>query len=227
MMNIYVTREEIRELDRIAIEEYKIPGVVLMENAGLGATNIILDAYTSGTIAIFCGKGNNGGDGFVIARHLHNKNIPIQLYFVGKVESVSLKSDAGVNLHILRNMGIIPKEIETREDLSFFRGEIKKSTMIVDALLGTGLSGNIRGVLSVIVRYLSSLKKTVIAIDIPSGLDANTGKILGTVLPADITVTFALPKKGFKLNNGPEIIGKLEIIDISIPRVLMEKKCKK
>ncbi len=218
----YVRRETVRDLDRQAIEDYKIPSVILMENAGAGATRIILDRISQGTIAILCGKGNNGGDGFVIARHLHNHGISVEVFFFGKIEDVSPSSDPGINLNILRKMGFEPTIIQSIDDFQTHKPRIQASHAIIDALFGTGLQGGLREPIASIIQEIASWKKRVFAIDIPSGLDANTGEVINEVLPAELTTTFALAKKGFILGRGPEVSGEIFVIDISIPREVLE-----
>lgn len=219
----YVTREDIRELDRISIEEYKIPGILLMENAGAGAASIIAQKIQKGPVIILCGPGNNGGDGFVIARHLYNKGIQVEVFFVGEMDKIQPTSDPGINLAILKKMGLTPIQILNPQGLEAIL--LKNSPEIfVDALLGTGLSGPVREPIAGVIRKVASWNIPVIAVDIPSGMDANTGEILGTALPARETITFALPKKGFLLEKGPQLTGEVVVVEISIPRNLLEKK---
>lgn len=218
------TKEQVRELDRIAIEEYQIPSIVLMENAGVGATSIILrEIAAQKNVAIFCGKGNNGGDGFVIARHLHNNNVQVHVFFLGKVNEVAVDSDPGINLRILRNMKIPIIEVSSVQSLHKNKNAWQNCDYLVDAIFGTGLCREITGNILEIISEIKSWRKKTIAIDTPSGLDCNSGEILGEVLPAKITVTFALPKKGFFDKDGPSVTGNIEVVDISIPKELVEK----
>lgn len=219
----YFRREEIRELDSIAIEKYHIPSIVLMENAGAGASHIILDIVSHGPVAIFCGRGNNGGDGFVIARHLYNHGIAVEIYFIGEIGEVAPQSDPGINLRILNEMQLTPVEILQARELKVYLPHIQKAEIVVDALLGTGLKGPVREPFAEVIDEMKTWNCPVVAIDIPSGLDANTGDILGTALPAFLTITFGLPKRGFLYGKGPEIAGQVVLVDISIPRVLWEK----
>ena len=141
----YVSREEMRELDRLAIVRHEIPGIILMENAGAGAAQIILEYIDSNGVVIFCGPGNNGGDGFVVARHLHNAGIPVQVFFVGDISKISKDSDPGINLNILEKMDIFPLEIENVEQLKEHYLHKSHPEWIVDAIFGSGLSGPVRG----------------------------------------------------------------------------------
>lgn len=218
------TKEQVRELDRIAIEEYQIPSIVLMENAGAGAARIIArEIGTQKSVAIFCGKGNNGGDGFVIARHLHNNGIEVHVFFLGETAQVAVDSDPGINLRILHNMKIPIIEIHDVHSLNEYKSAWQNCDYLVDAIFGTGLCREISGNLHAIMSEIKSWNKKNIAIDTPSGLDGNTGEIHGITLPAKLTITFALPKKGFFIKDGPNVTGNIEVVDISIPKELVEK----
>ena len=220
----YVSREEMRELDRLSIEEYRIPSILLMENAGKEASRILMQRNLKGPVNILCGPGNNGGDGFVVARHLYNQGIEVKVFFAGSLEKVDPLSDPGINLAILKKMNLTPEEINHTKDISWVLNR-NNPEIFVDALLGTGLTGAVREPVASIIREVSCTGKDVLAIDIPSGLDANTGEILGIAIKARQTITFALPKKGFLLGKGPEFTGEVVVAEISIPRNLLEKKC--
>ena len=223
-MEKVLTREEMRELDRKAIEEYKIPGIVLMENAGRNVAEEILkmlDDPQQAKVAILCGKGNNGGDGFVVARHLHNHGISVDVFLVARVSDILKDGDTGTNLQILLNMKIPVKEILDIPGINSILKELNGYNILVDALFGTGLSGNVREPFKTLIHGVNTLNKPIISVDIPSGLDCNTGKILGAAIKATKTVTFAIAKKGFYLNDGPSNTGKVIMSDISIPRELI------
>jgi len=216
-----LTREEMRELDRKAIEEYKIPGIILMENAGRNVAEEVLkmlDDPHQAKVAILCGKGNNGGDGFVVARHLHNHNISVGVFLVARISDILKDGDAGTNLQILLNMKIPLIEIFDIPGVNSSLKKLNGYNILVDALFGTGLSGNVREPFKTLIGGVNSLNKPIISVDIPSGLDCNTGKIIGA---ATKTVTFAIAKKGFYLNDGPSYTGKVIVSDISIPRELI------
>ena len=219
-----LTREEMRELDRKAIEEYKIPGIILMENAGRNVAEEVLkmlDDPHQAKVAILCGKGNNGGDGFVVARHLHNHSISVYVFLVAKISDILKDGDAGTNLQILLNMKIPVKEILDISGVNSILKELHNYNILADALFGTGLSGDVREPFKTLIGGVNNLNKTIISVDIPSGLDCNTGKILGAAIKATKTVTFAIAKKGFYLNDGPSYTGKVIVSDISIPRELI------
>jgi len=219
-----LTREEMLELDRKAIEEYKIPGIVLMENAGRNVVEEILkmlDDPQQAKVAILCGKGNNGGDGFVIARHLHNNGISVDVFLVARVSDILKDGDTGTNLQILLNMKIPVKEILDIQGVNNILKELNDCNILVDALFGTGLSGDVREPFRTLINGVNNLNKPIVSVDIPSGLDCNTGKILGTAIKATKTVTFAVAKKGFYLGDGPSLTGKVLVSNISIPRELI------
>jgi len=220
-----VTREEMREMDRTAIKEYGIPGAILMENAGRGAAARILEAYRemkcAGKVLILCGKGNNGGDGFVIARHLHNAGLRVAVRYVGDAEKIGPASDAGVNYFIALAMKLDFREITTAEDIKDEVAECKNGGVLVDALLGTGLRGRVREPFAGIISLINSVKPYTVAVDTPSGLDCNTGEPLGCAVAADETVTFGLPKTGFFKGEGPRHVGRLTVVEISLPREIL------
>ena len=219
-----LTREEMRELDRKAIEEYKIPGIILMENAGRNVAEEVLqmiDDPHQAKVAILCGKGNNGGDGFVVARHLRNHGISVNVFLVAKISDILKDGDAGTNLQILLNMKIPVKEILDIQGVNNILKELNNYNLLVDALFGTGLSGDVREPFKTLIGGVNSLNKPIISVDIPSGLDCNTGKILGAAIQATKTVTFAAAKKGFYLGEGPGYTGNVTVTDISIPKELI------
>ena len=219
-----LTREEMRELDRKAIEEYKIPGIVLMENAGRNVAEGILkmlDDPQQAKVAILCGKGNNGGDGFVVARHLHNHSIHVDVFLIARVSDILKDGDAGTNLQILLTTKIPVNEILDIPGVNNILKELRNYNILADALFGTGLSGDVREPFKTLIHGVNNLNKPIISVDIPSGLDCNTGKILGAAIKATKTVTFAIAKKGFFLNGGPSYTGKVIVSDISIPRELI------
>ncbi len=218
----YLSREQLRELDHLAIEQYGIPGIVLMENAGSKAANIIA-SMTSGPVVILCGKGNNGGDGFVLARYLHNWGIPFTVLLIGNSSQISLDTEAGINMQILQRMKIPIYEVSDLATLKSTWPTNPEPEIIVDAMFGTGLNGIVREPFLNIIQEIPKYKKPIIALDTPSGLDANTGDILGAAIPAILTITFAYPKKGFLFKYGPKYVGKVVVVDIGIPKELLEQ----
>lgn len=224
MMKV-ATAEQMQELDRKAIETYRIPGVVLMENAGRGATEVISNAFPDlqkKKIAIVAGKGNNGGDGFVIARYLLNRGIPVKVYLLA--DSKVLRGDAETNFQIFQRMKgeVIP--VPSSKDYQKVKKELEKFDLLIDAIFGTGLDAEVRGYYREVIDHLNTLQKPIVAIDIPSGLDADSGKPHGTAIRASLTVTFGLPKVGHLILPGPDYVGKLKVIDIGLPTKLVEEE---
>ncbi|MGR3310895.1 MAG: NAD(P)H-hydrate epimerase [Candidatus Brocadiales bacterium] len=220
-----VTREEMRELDRRAIEDYGILSIILMENAGRNVAIEVLKMLKNpqeSNVAILCGKGNNGGDGFVIGRHLYNNGVTVNVYLATKISTVLSNGDAATNLKILLNMGIDIKEICTADEVAQVLPQFSKYTLIVDALFGTGLTGAVREPIKTMIEGVNALNIPVVAVDIPSGLDCNTGAILGTAIKSTKTVTLCCPKAGFFHNAGPSHVGELVTAGISIPRLLIQ-----
>jgi len=220
-----VTAEQMQELDRKAIETYRIPGILLMENAGRGAAETILTSFPDlpqKRIVIIAGKGNNGGDGFVIARHLLNRGITVKVILL--TDPKSLRGDAETNHYIFHRMKgeILPAP--SSKDYQKIKRDIEKSDLLIDAIFGTGLDAEVRGYYREVIDHLNALHKPMVAIDIPSGLNANTGKPLGTAIRADLTITFGLPKVGLLISPGTHYVGSLKVVDIGIPKPLVEEE---
>ncbi len=216
-------RDEIREIDRKAIEEYGIPGIILMENAGRNVAEEVLkmlDDPPMSNVAIFCGKGNNGGDGFVIARHLFNKNVNISVYLTTRIAHALSDGDAGRNLQILLNMNIEVEELLSLQDVVGAEKELLGSNVIVDAIFGTGLQGEVREPIRTLIRMMNTANLPVVSVDIPSGLHCDEGTELGAAVKATKTVTFVAPKAGFFQESGRECTGELIVTEISVPKDL-------
>jgi len=206
------------ECDRRAVEEYGIPGVVLMENAGRGVARIaetLLGNVTGKEVVVFCGKGNNGGDGFVVARHLFNAGARVRVFLVGKKSEV--KGDAATNLHIAERMGLPLQELAAAEHIP----DLGSTSLVVDALLGTGLQGNVHGALAEVIEIINGLRAPVLAIDVPSGLNSDVGSILGVAVRATATATMAALKRGLLFSPGREHAGVVEVVDIGMPSALL------
>lgn len=212
----YVTPDEMKRIDAFAINTVGIPGVALMENAGRAAFELAYNglARDGAPALIICGRGNNGGDGFVIARHLLNNSINTHVYVVGALSKI--KGDARVNLRVLQKMGV-PINRVTKKALPELSVRMKQAGLIVDALLGTGLSGEVTGMFREVITLINAAGRPVLAVDIPSGLDGVTGKPLGIAVVANATVTFQLPKKAFENPRARNYTGQLKVVDIGIP----------
>ncbi|RLA93226.1 MAG: NAD(P)H-hydrate epimerase, partial [Deltaproteobacteria bacterium] len=173
------TASQMQNLDRRAINDFGIPGIVLMENAGRGTVDAIYRHFPdigSKKVIIFAGRGNNGGDCFVIGRHLINRGIEVNVFLLTNKEKVS--GDARINLELYQKMGSL-YELKSEEDLFNFKNLISQGGLIVDAILGTGLKSEVSGLYREVIHYINTLPIPVVAVDIPSGIDANTGKVLG------------------------------------------------
>jgi NAD(P)H-hydrate epimerase len=227
-MEIILSTDEMRSCDKRAVEEYSIPSLLLMENAGRSVVDAIEKHF--GNIAeksflIVCGKGNNGGDGFVVARHLFNRGAIVHVLLVGKKSEV--KGDAKTNLDIVLQL---QKKIKNTSQFSF--QEISKPLLkncpccdiVVNALLGTGFSGEVRKPFAQIIEWMNVSGKPIVAIDIPSGINSDNGMKTNVAVKANLTVTMAAKKIGLLINDGKECSGKIEVADISIPKKLFEEK---
>ncbi|MCX5680967.1 MAG: NAD(P)H-hydrate epimerase [Candidatus Omnitrophica bacterium] len=208
--------QQAQAIDRFAIEQLGIPSLVLMENAGrLTAAEIIkaLKTKRKNLIIIFCGSGNNGGDGFVIARHLWASGISVKVFLIGTPQD--LKSDPAINYQILKKLKCSVRCIRKVDKKVL--AELKRATLIVDAIFGIGLSRSVGEPYKSIMDAINQTKKSVVAVDVPSGMDATTGKALGTCVKASLTVTFAVMKKGFLTAPSHRYAGKVIVADIGIP----------
>ena len=213
-----VKASEMQEMDRLTIEEMGIPGVVLMENAARGASRVFLAHFApppNSRVLILCGRGNNGGDGYGMARVLHKNGLKVTVLVLA--ESNKIKGDALVNLEILRRMALDVVEVNSEEHWKKQRRLLKDCDFIIDGLLGTGLNSSVRGFYARVIDELNRANKPVTAIDIPSGLNADTGQIMGVAVQADLTITFGFPKIGQLVFPGAGLVGRLVQIDIGIP----------
>jgi NAD(P)H-hydrate epimerase len=218
-----VTAEEMAEMDRTAIEVVGIPGGVLMENAGRGATEVMYRYFPelgAKRVAILAGGGNNGGDGFVIARHLWQQRVEAKVYCLKK--RGSYRGDAKINLAIIQQLGLSIEEITDSKGIDKLGKKLGDEDLLVDAILGTGLNAPVQGFYREVIDLVNQLDKPVFAVDLPSGLDANSGLPLGTCIKAEVTATFGLPKVGQLVTPGCTFVGHLEVVDIGIPREVTE-----
>ena len=218
-----LTSKEMREIDRKTIEEIGIPGPVLMENAGIRITGAILKRFpriTEENVVIVAGKGNNGGDGFVVARHLFNLGArPNVLLLASKQE---LKGDASLNLGIAEKIGVEIAEVTKIEEWKKRRIGLFHASVIVDAIFGTGLLKPAEGLYATAIEDINKAPGFKVAVDIPSGLSSDTHLLIGPAVKADLTVALAAPKIGHVLPPAQEYVGELVISDISIPPFLFE-----
>ena len=222
---LVLSREQVRQCDRIAIERFEINGLVLMENAGAAAARLILsllDDTASSGVCVVAGVGNNAGDGFVVARHLNNVNVPVEVILCGGRERY--KGDAEANLRIIERMAlpIICLEPEPPEAAAaVIRSHAAGADIIVDAMLGTGAAGAPREPIRSAIKVINDLQKTVVALDIPSGLDCDTGQPIDAAVRANHTVTFAAMKKGFQSPEAGKCTGDVTVASIGINTLLL------
>ena len=194
---ILVTAAEMQEMDRQTIEMHAIPGLELMEAAGQGAAVVLLTQFADQTedgVSIICGKGNNGGDGFVIARELAARDVKVTVYLLAKSDAV--KGDAATNLKRLEDLKIPVIEVPDESSFLAYQSEIAQSGLLVDAILGTGLTSDVRGFLKVAIDFINRTGLPIFAVDMPSGLNSDTGQSCGTTSRAQGTATFGLAKIG-------------------------------
>jgi NAD(P)H-hydrate epimerase len=217
---MFLSRDEVRALDRRAIQDFGLPGVVLMENAGRGAADVLLRLGVRGRVLVCCGKGNNGGDGYVIARHLDNHHAPGRVLLFARPEE--LTGDAAVHYQVIARSGLDIGVNAGAVDEAALAAELAAAEWVVDALFGTGLTGPVRAPLDRVIAAINGGKARVLAVDIPSGLDADTGQPLGPCVRAEHTVTFAALKKGFAVPAAQAWLGQVHLVDIGLPRVLLE-----
>lgn len=205
---------EMRKLDEAATKRFGIPTLLLMENAGRGIAEL---AEGVKTILIVCGSGNNGGDGFVAARHLWNRGHRVYVILMGRQNA--LKNDAKLNFNILKKMHV-PVDVVNAVDKKI-RTRIQRADLIIDAIFGTGLSREIAGNAEAMIELINQSKKRVLSIDMPSGIHSDSGKVMGVAVKANITGTLGVLKCGLVRKPGSVYAGKIKILDISIPRQLM------
>src|SRR4030042_7029638 len=215
-----VTAEEMRIIDRGTIEGYSIPGSVLMERAGLAVASRIKETFSPRKVIIIAGSGNNGGDGLVVARNLYNEGWDVKVFLTVKPED--LKGDALLQYRIAVKFGL--KIYPINEFLTNCSSLITRHCILVDALLGTGISKKVTGLLPEVISYLNRSNVPIISVDIPSGVSSDNGQIMGEAVRADYTVTFGLSKRGHLLYPGAQHSGKLFIEYIGFPKELLNSE---
>lgn len=220
-----VDRETAERLDHLAMSEYGVPGMILMENAGLRiAEQIALRFHDKGKtkVIIVSGRGNNGGDGFVVARHLHNKGFDVRLWHMAEGERYI--NESKINLDILRHQKLSSHSLLLEKDLPLLERDLSEAQVVVDGLFGIGLNREVTGLHKKVVELMNSAQGFKVAIDIPSGLDANTGMPLGCCFRADLTLSLGCMKKGLLQKRAAYFLGEVKVLDISIPKELYEDK---
>ncbi|MBN1354043.1 MAG: NAD(P)H-hydrate epimerase [Candidatus Omnitrophica bacterium] len=211
-----VTSKRMKQLDMAAQEVYGIPSVVLMENAGGAAAREIKKFYRKGSKAsVFCGKGNNGGDGFVCARYLALSGIETEVFLLARYQDVK-NTDPLINLDILNKMGIPVKGIITKSDVERLKTGFR-CDFIVDAIFGIGFKGDLPEHIGEVISFLNHTRKPVFSLDVPSGLDATSGIARGACVKARKTIAFGFAKTGFFRKDGPFFSGRIIVKDIGLP----------
>ncbi|MDD5064270.1 MAG: NAD(P)H-hydrate epimerase [Phycisphaerae bacterium] len=216
---IVMNRDEARAFDAWAINTLGIPGAVLMENAGRSCAELIKDklaGVANPKVCIFCGTGNNGGDGYVIARHLLNSGFEVTVVICG--DRGKIKGDAKINLDILEKLGQSIEQLNLDDgDISGrIKGFAASADMLVDAIFGTGLTGQLSDEYKQLIESINAQHCPILAVDIPSGLDCDTGESLGAAIRASFTVTFVAVKKGFTAAKANAYTGEIFVASIGV-----------
>jgi NAD(P)H-hydrate epimerase len=213
-----LTRAEVRDVDRRAIEEFGLPGIVLMENAGRNAAALLHERAPLARVAIACGKGNNAGDGFVIARHLVNLGHEVRLLLA--CDPAEYRGDAATNWRVVEKAGIPAARLASATQEQWGQA-LAGADWIVDALLGTGATGAPRGTIATAIEAVNAVaardRAGVFAVDLPSGLDCDTGLAPGPCIRANLTGTFVARKVGFDTTAAAALLGEVRVLDIGAP----------
>jgi NAD(P)H-hydrate epimerase len=216
-----LTRSQVREVDRRAVAEYGMSGLVLMENAGRGCADVLRRLGCAGPVAVVCGKGNNAGDGFVIARHLDLRRIDVKVLLLAAPSE--LHGDAATNYAILARCNLPLIDRSGQFDPAAFEADLAGAEWIVDALLGTGASGPPRPPWDEAIRRINRQSGRKLAVDLPSGLDCDTGLAAEPTIRADHTCTFVDRKVGFDNPAAAVYLGQVHVLDIGAPRRLVDE----
>lgn len=220
-----VSAQEMQNIDKLANQDYGIPGLLLMDQAAKVVADAAMrkeyyPAGSRGKVIIFCGKGNNGGDGFGAARYLQGFGKNVEVFLVNATLN-DLRGDAAVEANMLRKLGVDIKLLLREEDLQIAEIKCLRADVIIDAMLGTGFQGELKGLYKNVCRMINSVNKTVVAVDIPTGVSGDIGSVAEDAVRADVTVTMALPKTGMFLYPGKLNVGELLVADIGMPQALV------
>ena len=221
MQDTILNREQVREVDRTAIEDLGMSGLVLMENAGRGCVDVLRKLGATGPVLIAAGKGNNGGDGFVVARHLDSTRIAAEVALL--CPPGELKGDAAANFQLLAATDVKVFTIDEDRFEDRLNESLANAQWIVDALLGTGATGPPRAPYDAVIEQLNAASARKLAIDIPSGLDCDTGKPEQPTFRADRTCTFVAAKPGLLAAEAGAFVGIMHVIDIGVPRSILQQ----
>jgi len=215
MSAIPLTRNQVREVARRAVADYGIPSMVLMENAGRGVADVLTQLEAAGPVVICCGKGNNAGDGFVVARHLDIRGCPVRVLLWA--HPMELAGDAAANFQILSKTDVTIEFFGVEFDPERLREQLNGAAWIVDALLGTGARGEPRPPLDSVIDAVNDSPALRLAVDLPSGLDCDTGQAARHTVRASHTCTFVGPKIGFSAPGAISYTGEIHVLDIGVP----------
>ncbi len=217
MTAITISRDQARQLDRSAVEDYGMLGVMLMENAGRGAADQLCALGIAGPVVVCCGRGNNGGDGLVIARHLDVRKYPVRVLLFS--DPREMQGDAAINFRVL-SQSDVPVRLVKPLDLE---QELAGAAWVVDALLGTGARGEPRPPLDEVIDRINRQSAPVLSVDLPSGLDCDTGRPARHTIRAAHTCTFVAYKPGFLVPGAEHYTGTVHVVDIGAPRKLVDE----
>ncbi len=212
----YVTVREMKEIDRYTIEECGVPASALMENAGKAVAEEVKKIFSEGTVFIFCGYGNNGGDGMVAARYLWQERYQVKVFLVGKPKPFSPETE--VNFQALKDLGCPVVSIKSVAELKGIFPTLSLPCLVIDAIFGIGIRGVLDDFYLLLIKKINSLGCPIVAVDIPSGLEGDTGEPLGVAVKATKTVTMGYPKVGFKNPTCQQFLGTLVVADIGLKR---------
>ena len=214
-----LSRQEVRHLDQHAIKEYGMSGLQLMENAGRGATDLLLQQLPVGLILIVAGKGNNAGDGFVMARHLENAGCAVKVVLLA--DESALTGDAAINFKIIQKSGIPIEKYHDGVSETHFINIFNDAEWIVDAMLGTGMTGSLREPYRTVIQQINNGTAKVFAVDLPSGMNCDSGEPQSQCIHAELTATLVAKKKGFESSVATEFLGEVHVVDIGLPQALL------
>ncbi len=221
-MTPVLSRTQMRAFDQAAIEACHVPGLILMENAGRGAADVAARMVPAGAdVHVVCGTGNNGGDGFVVARHLMSRGLGATVWLVG--DPLRVKGDARLNLVAWMGLGGRVRALEDEAVLPEFEQALAGGALVVDALFGTGLDRPLHGWFETVIGAINRASRRTLSLDLPSGLDADTGSVLGVGVRADATVTFGHHKLGLLTPQGARSAGRVHVVDLGVPASLVER----
>lgn len=225
-MTLILNRNQVREVDRRAVSEYGMSGLVLMENAGRGAADVVCMQFLGGdprgaNVVVVCGKGNNGGDGFVIARHLDLRGYGVKVLLLA--EPKELSGDAAANFLIIQKAGVAIEVFDKPLNVVKFKSALSGAGWLVDAILGTGATGEPKSPYAEAIEAMNESGIQIVAVDLPSGLDCDTGAAARHTIRAKETATFVAAKPGFFVEGAKEYVGYIRVCDIGVPRRLIEE----